>query len=113
MQGYIIIDSGEATETVCKQCYDNGITFKVNTKDWIFLGSDFKVEVPCYTCDTVIDGVEEKPKPHSWTVTVEVVVYHSEDEDLYTESDARDRVESALYDEFGDVRIVDSVEHFE
>ena len=110
MQGYLILNDEDATETVCKQCYDNGITFKVNTKRWIFLGSDMQFEVPCCTCDTVIDGVEEEPKPTSFTVTVEVLV--NADDDIVTAADAGEYVVDILAGYFDHSEHTDVKEHF-
>ena len=112
MQGFIIIDgSGDATETVCKGCYDNGITFKVNRSQTVFLGSDVQFEVPCSTCDTVIDGVEEEPKPTSFTVTVEVTVY-ADHLDIETGADAAEYVVDILGGYFEYSEATDVKEHF-
>lgn len=111
MQGYIITKGGEVYETLCEECYDTGMLAGVRENPTVFIGSYVHFEIPCSICGNSIDGVEEDPKPTSFTVTVEVVVY-ADVVDVETGVEAGEYVTSILdsyvsYCEYTDVK-----EHF-
>ena len=109
MQGFLLTEGTDATGlAACLDCTRNG-NRSIDGRETVWLGEDFIGKIPCTTCDAVIDGEEEEPRPESFTVTVQVVIYASDD--IETAQDAQDLVEQELC-HFEGVEVQDVLEHF-
>lgn len=110
MQGYLLTEGTDATGVAaCLDCARNG-NRSIDGRETVWLGEDFIGRIPCTTCDVEIDGVEEEPKPQSFTVTVEVLVLA--DADVVTAADAGEYVVDILAGYFDCSEHTDVKEHF-
>lgn len=113
MQGYFIVTryNPEVAHAVCKNCIDTENFTLQHGCDTVFIGEDFAGTVTCSVCDAQIDGEFVEPKPQSFTVTVEVIVY-ADNIDIETAADASEYVVDILDGYFEHAEATDVKEHF-
>lgn len=106
MQGRVVKTAVFGVVVLCAECANWN---NLSGADHIALEGLLQSNMVCSVCDAVIDGEEEEPKPESFTVTVQVVIYASDD--IQTAQDAQDLVEQELC-HFESVEVQDILEHF-
>lgn len=109
MQGFVIKTKAYGVSILCTECMATQVSPSA-VEEHMPLDARLERTVECYNCEAEIDGEKEEPKPQSFTVTVEVVVYA--DDDVQTAVDASDYVVDILAGYFDHSEATEAKEHF-